>query len=100
MWSTRTACHFFYDHLRGSEREAFAAEAKRVAGELVLAAYLAPEHRELTEERTLADGTSHEIHTTHFTRESLLAELGGGVTVWDGPHFQLVRRQFARGVTP
>jgi demethylmenaquinone methyltransferase/2-methoxy-6-polyprenyl-1,4-benzoquinol methylase len=85
---------FFYDHLRASERGAFVVEAERIAAELVLAAYLAPEHRELTEQRTLRDGSAHEIHTTHFTTESLLAELGGGSLLWYGDHFQLVRRWF------
>ena len=85
---------FFYDHLLASERVEFVREAERVAGELVLVAYLAPEHRELTERRTLADGSVHEIHTTHFAFESLVDELGGGAVLWRGEHFQLVRRHF------
>jgi SAM-dependent methyltransferase len=80
----------FYDHLRPAERRAFLAEARRVAPEFVLVQQRGDAHREGPEQRTLEDGTSHEIYKTLFTADSLLAELGGGELLYEGPVFLVV----------
>jgi ubiquinone/menaquinone biosynthesis C-methylase UbiE len=85
----------FYDHLRPPERARFLAEARRVAPELVLCEQSrGPEHREGPERRVLEDGSVHEIYTTYFGAESLLAELGGGELLHGTDAFLLVRRRW------
>jgi ubiquinone/menaquinone biosynthesis C-methylase UbiE len=81
----------FYDHLRPADRRHFLEEARRVAPELVLVQQRGDAHREGPEERTLEDGTSHEIYKTLFTADSLLAELGGGELLYEGPLFLVAR---------
>ncbi len=80
----------FYDHLRPAERRGFLEEARRVAPELVLVQQRGEVHREGAEQRTLEDGTRHEIYKTLFTADSLLAELGGGELLYEGPVFLVV----------
>lgn len=65
----------FYGHLRPPERKRFLAEARRVASELVLVEQNVG-HREGVEQRTLADGSEHEVYKVYFSAESLLEELG------------------------
>jgi SAM-dependent methyltransferase len=81
----------FYDHLQPAERLRFLEEARRVAPDLVLVQQRGDGHREGPEERTLEDGTSHEIYKTLFTADSLLAELGGGELLYEGPLFLVAR---------
>ena len=73
------------------ERRRFLEEARRVAPELVLVQQRGDGHREGPEQRTLEDGTSHEIYKTLFTADSLLAELGGGKLLYEGPIFLVAR---------
>ncbi|HET8894775.1 MAG TPA: class I SAM-dependent methyltransferase [Gaiellaceae bacterium] len=65
----------FYGHLRPPERERFLAEARRVAGEVVLIEQNVT-HYEGIERRRLADGSEHEVYKVYFDVETLLAELG------------------------
>lgn len=81
----------FYDHLRPAERQRLLEEARRVAPELVLVQQRGDGHREGPEERTLEDGTTHEIYKTLFTAVSLLDELGGGELLYEGPIFLVAR---------
>ncbi|HEU5213548.1 MAG TPA: class I SAM-dependent methyltransferase [Gaiellaceae bacterium] len=77
----------FYDHLMPAERRRFLAEATRVAPELVLVQQRGDTHWEGVEQRTLEDGSVHEIYKVLFTTESLLAEVGAGELLYDGPVF-------------
>jgi ubiquinone/menaquinone biosynthesis C-methylase UbiE len=83
----------FYGHLDPEERAAFLAEARRVAGELVVVdAAVRPDHDvEEIQQRELEDGTVWPVLKRFFTPESLLAELGGGATLYSGPWFVVVR---------
>ena len=86
----------FYGHLLEGEREAFLAEARRVAGELVVvdSARRADVPDERWEERELDDGSRYRVYKRWFTGAGLAAELGGGETVHAGPWFVAVRRTF------
>lgn len=84
----------FYDHLLPAERRRFLDEAARVAPELVLVQQRGDAHREGPEQRTLEDGTSHEIYKALFTADSLLAELGGDGLLYEGPIFLVARVSF------
>jgi ubiquinone/menaquinone biosynthesis C-methylase UbiE len=70
----------FYGHLLDGERERFLAEARRVAGELVvLDAALQPGGEPAEwQERKLNDGSRHRVYKRFFTPDGLLGELGGG----------------------
>ena len=59
----------FYDHLQPGERARFLAEARRVAGELVVADSALREGVEPVQwqERVLNDGSRHEIYKRYFT---------------------------------
>ena len=81
----------FYDHLFPAERLRFLEEAARVAPELVLVQQRGDAHREGPEQRTLEDGTSHEIYKVLFTADSLLAELSGGELLYEGSLFLVAR---------
>lgn len=87
----------FYGHLRAGEREPFLAEARRVAGELiVIDTALHGDHEpEEEQERVLDDGTRHGVYKRFFTAEGLAAELGGGDVLYEGTYFVAVRS--ARG---
>jgi demethylmenaquinone methyltransferase/2-methoxy-6-polyprenyl-1,4-benzoquinol methylase len=83
----------FYGHLEDGDRERFLAEARRVAGELVvvdsaLREGVLPEERQ---ERELKDGTRWQVYKRYFTAEALLEELGGGETLLAGTWFTAVR---------
>jgi demethylmenaquinone methyltransferase/2-methoxy-6-polyprenyl-1,4-benzoquinol methylase len=83
----------FYGHLLDGEREAFVAEARRVAGELVvvdsaLREGVAPEQ---WEERILDDGSRHRVYKRFFRGAALAEELGGGEVLHDGRWFVVVR---------
>jgi ubiquinone/menaquinone biosynthesis C-methylase UbiE len=79
----------FYGHLREDLRVAFLADARRVAGELVVVD-AAGGDREETQERTLNDGSRHRVYKRWFSGPALAAELGGEV-VAEGDWFVVVR---------
>lgn len=83
----------FYGHLEPADRDAFLAEARRVAGELVvvdsaLHEGVAAEERQ---ERILNDGSRWEVYKRYFEPDALLAELGGGEVLCSGTWFVAVR---------
>jgi ubiquinone/menaquinone biosynthesis C-methylase UbiE len=82
----------FYGHLVDEERNAFLAEARRVAPELVIAdASVA--HSPVAEEyqeRILNDGSRWEVYKRFFTGEGLAVELGGGRVLHEGGWFVVV----------
>lgn len=77
----RVVTAHFYGHLGPRERQAFLVEARRVADELVIVdsslgrGGVAPEE---LQQRTLSDGSTHEVYKRYFTPESLLEEIGNG----------------------
>jgi len=82
----------FYGHLLPGEREPFVAEARRVAGELIVvdAAVRPDEPREQWQERKLNDGSRHRVYKRFFEPAGLIAELGGGSVLFDGAWFVAV----------
>jgi ubiquinone/menaquinone biosynthesis C-methylase UbiE len=83
----------FYGHLEGPARVRFLEEARRVAGELVVAdSAVRPDHEPVEwQERVLNDGSHHEVYKRYFTGEGLAEELGGGEVLHAGPWFVAVR---------
>ena len=83
----------FYGHLEEEARVEFLAEARRVAGDLVIAdTALQPDHEPIEwQERVLNDGSSHQVYKRYFSGEMLLDELGGGEVLHAGPWFVVVR---------
>ena len=84
----------FYGHLEEPERAAFLAEARRVAGELVVADAARREGIPETgwQDRELSDGSRHQVYKRYFAGEGLLSELGGdGQVLHEGPWFVVVR---------
>jgi ubiquinone/menaquinone biosynthesis C-methylase UbiE len=83
----------FYGHLLEPEREAFLAEARRVAQELVVvdSARRPQEPREGWVERELSDGSRHQVFKRRFDGEGLAAELGAGEILLEGAWFIAVR---------
>ena len=86
----------FYGHLVEEERVRFLDEARRVAGELVIAdTAVQPDHEPVEwQERVLNDGSRHEVYKRYFTGAMLVEELGGGEVLHEGPWFVVVRRSF------
>jgi len=90
----------FYGHLDPDEAAAFRAEARRVAGELVvvdsaLRPAVSPEEMQT---RLLTDGSRHQVFKRYFEPHALAAELGGETEVLHaGTWFVVVR---SRSVTP
>jgi demethylmenaquinone methyltransferase/2-methoxy-6-polyprenyl-1,4-benzoquinol methylase len=82
----------FYGHLQPAERAPFLAEARRVAGELVVvdAAMRDDTEPEEWQERKLEDGSRHRVYKRFFTPDGLLAELGGGRVLHAGRWFVVV----------
>jgi ubiquinone/menaquinone biosynthesis C-methylase UbiE len=80
----------FYGHLLAPERTAFLAEARRVAGELVVVDS-AGQPRESWDERVLSDGSRHSVYKRRFDGPGLAAELGGAEVLHDGAWFVAVR---------
>ena len=89
----RVVCGHFYGHLRAGERAAFLAEARRVAGELVVidSALREGVGAEEEQERVLDDGTRHAVYKRFFTADGLAGELGGGDAVYAGRYFVALR---------
>ena len=83
----------FYGHLEEPDRTHFLAEARRVAPELVVvdAAVRPDRDRVGTQERILNDGTRWEVYKRYFEPDDLIAELGGGETLFAGRWFVAVR---------
>jgi ubiquinone/menaquinone biosynthesis C-methylase UbiE len=80
----------FYGHLDEPERGQFAAEARRVAAEVVVIDSGGGD-REEVQQRTLSDGSRHEVYKRWFAAPTLAAELGGGQVLLDGEWFVAVR---------
>jgi demethylmenaquinone methyltransferase/2-methoxy-6-polyprenyl-1,4-benzoquinol methylase len=82
----------FYGHLE-DDRRAFLAEARRVAGELVVVdSGLREDHEPVeVQERVLKDGSRWEVYKRYFSADGLARELGGGRIVHEGRWFVAVR---------
>jgi ubiquinone/menaquinone biosynthesis C-methylase UbiE len=89
----RVFTSYFYCHLEPEERARFLAEAKRVAGELVIVASVpgAEDALERYEERVLNDGSQWTVFKRVFTGDVLADELGGGEVLHEGRWFVVVR---------
>jgi ubiquinone/menaquinone biosynthesis C-methylase UbiE len=82
------AAHF-YGHLDGAMRARFLAEARRVAGHVLMidAAWRDDVQPEEVQERVLLDGSRHMVYKRYFTPTQLAAELGGARVVYAGRWF-------------
>jgi ubiquinone/menaquinone biosynthesis C-methylase UbiE len=82
----------FYGHLDPEQRARFLSEATRVAPTLVVvdAKLHDAVEPEQIQERTLNDGSRHEVFKRYFTTPQLVAELGGGDVLLDGRWFVAV----------
>jgi ubiquinone/menaquinone biosynthesis C-methylase UbiE len=82
----------FYGHLGPVEREAFLADAHRVAPELIVVdSAVRPDHeREEVQERILNDGSSFQVYKRYFDGEGLARELGGGTVLHESDWFVMV----------
>jgi SAM-dependent methyltransferase len=86
----------FYGHLVPEERAAFLAQARRVAGELVVIDSAPREgvediEHERWEERVLNDGSRHRVFKRFLTGPELATELGDGEVLLDGRWFSAAR---------
>jgi ubiquinone/menaquinone biosynthesis C-methylase UbiE len=82
----------FYGHLSSDEQTVFLAEARRVAGELVVidTALRAGVEPEQWQERMLNNGSRHRIYKRYLTSAQLAEELGGEV-LFEGHSFVAAR---------
>ena len=82
----------FYGHLEGTTREAFLAEARRVAPELIVVdSATRPDHeREEWQTRVLNDGSRHQVYKRYFDPDELAAELGGAIVLHASDWFVMV----------
>jgi len=82
----------FYGHLEGRDREAFLADARRVASELVVVdSARRPDHElEERQERVLNDGSRYEVYKRFFEADALARELGGGTVLHASRWFVMV----------
>lgn len=82
----------FYGHLEDDDRLRFLAEARRVAGELVVvdSALRDDVDAEEWQERVLNDGTRWDVFKRYFTSEELAEELGSGRVLHSGRWFVMV----------
>ena len=82
----------FYGHLPPGERMAFLAEARRVAGELVVvdSARRPGVQAEQWQERVLNDGSRHRVYKRYLSGGQLAGEIGGQVLL-DGQWFVAAR---------
>jgi SAM-dependent methyltransferase len=91
----RSVDRFFAAHLYGlllsDEREHLLAEARRVAGEILILDAGRPNGARVAEwqQRTLHDGTSYRVFRRHFHAGTLASEIGGEV-LFDGNFYVLV----------
>jgi len=79
----------FYGHLDAAARVRFLAEARRVAGRILIvdAAWRDEVQPEEVQERVLNDGSRHTVYKRYFTPGQLSAELGGGRILHAGRWF-------------
>jgi ubiquinone/menaquinone biosynthesis C-methylase UbiE len=93
----RVLSSHFYGHLSAGERTRFLAEARRVAGELVVidSARRPGIDAELWQERVLNDGSRHRVYKRYFTAGQLARELAGE-TVLAGAWFVATRVTWPR----
>jgi SAM-dependent methyltransferase len=84
---------YFYCHLETPERARFLAEARRVAGELVVIGSIhhEGEQPERWEERLLKDGSRWTVYKRVFDPATLAAELGDGEILHAGRWFVVVQ---------
>jgi ubiquinone/menaquinone biosynthesis C-methylase UbiE len=84
----------FYGHLPAGERQVFLAEARRVAGELIVidSARRPGIEPEQWQERVLNDGSRHQVYKRYFDAAGLAAELGGE-PLFDGAWFVAARTE-------
>lgn len=82
----------FYGHLEPGAREAFLAEAARVAPELVVVdSAVRPDHERVEwQERVLNDGSRFHVYKRYFDGEELAAQLGGGTVLHASDWFVMV----------
>jgi SAM-dependent methyltransferase len=80
----------FYGHLGTDDRVKFLDEARRVARELIVVDSGGGD-REEEQERTLNDGSRHQVYKRWFSGQGLADELGGGEVLMDGRWFVAVR---------
>ncbi|HUA05161.1 MAG TPA: class I SAM-dependent methyltransferase [Solirubrobacteraceae bacterium] len=82
----------FYGHLDAREREAFVAEAHRVASELIVVdSAVRPDHApEEVQERVLNDGSAFEVYKRYFDGAQLAEELGNATVLHAGDWFVMV----------
>jgi ubiquinone/menaquinone biosynthesis C-methylase UbiE len=82
----------FYGHLEPDDREAFLAEARRVADELVVAdAARRPDHEpDEWQQRAIGDGSTYPVFKRFFLPGQLVQELGGGEVLFAGDWFVTV----------
>jgi len=82
----------FYGHLDDVAREAFVAEAQRLAPALVVVdSAVRPDHeREEWQTRVLNDGSRHQVYKRYFDADELAAELGGGTVLHSSDWFVMV----------
>jgi demethylmenaquinone methyltransferase/2-methoxy-6-polyprenyl-1,4-benzoquinol methylase len=83
----------FYGHRQPAERASFLAEARAVAGELVVvdAGRRGGEPREEWQTRVLSDGSRHQVYKRFFSGPGLAEELGHATVLHDGTWFVAVR---------
>jgi ubiquinone/menaquinone biosynthesis C-methylase UbiE len=82
----------FYGHLEAGTTEAFVAEARRVAPELIVVdSAVRPDHeREEVQERILNDGSAFDVYKRYFDGAELAEELGGGTVLHESDWFVMV----------
>jgi SAM-dependent methyltransferase len=83
----------FYGHLEAGVRAEFLADARRLAGEIVVvdSAVRPDRGREEREPRLLNDGSHWQVYKRYFTADELAQELGGGETLLENRWFVVVR---------
>jgi ubiquinone/menaquinone biosynthesis C-methylase UbiE len=92
----------FYGHLQPLERARFLSAARRLAPELiVIDSARRPDHEpEECQERVLNDGARFQVFKRFFTRDELLAELGGGSVLLANDWFVMVTSPRRARVSP
>jgi ubiquinone/menaquinone biosynthesis C-methylase UbiE len=87
----------FYGHLPPDERHAFLAEARRLAGELIVidSAWRPGIEPEQWQERVLNDGSRHRVYKRYVSGQRLADELGGQ-TLLDGTGFSAAQVRWPR----
>ena len=87
----------FYGHLPPDERHAFLAEARRLAGELIVidSAWRPGIEPDQWQERVLNDGSRHRVCKRYLSGQQVAAELGGQ-TLLDGTWFSAAQVRWPR----